>query len=75
MDEQLKATILRLCDKTDEVIGDGDWPGIMKSFIILASGVLALAVVLSGFTLAAAAIRAMEHVHSPRYNVTRLEGK
>ena len=26
MDEQLKATILRLCDKTDEVIGNGDWP-------------------------------------------------
>jgi hypothetical protein len=41
----------------------------MKPFIILASGVLALAVILSGFTITAALLRAVATVHFPRYHV------
>ena len=47
----------------------------MKPFLILASGVLALAVILSGFTLVGALLRALDHAHFPRYNVMRVEGK
>ena len=47
----------------------------MKPFIILASGVLALAVILSGFTITAAVLRALDHASFPKYHVMRVEGK
>ena len=47
----------------------------MKPFIILASGVLALVVTLSGVALVGVLLRALDHVHFPKYHVMRVEGK